>query len=42
MLITCTTEKEKQAEGKFKTLKMQVQLVRDFADQLSHYGVNNK
>ncbi|KAI7887595.1 SPX domain-containing protein [Mucor mucedo] len=31
-------EKEKQAEGKFKALKMQVQLVRDFAEQLSHYG----
>lgn len=33
-------EKEKQAEAKYEALKMQVQLVRDFAVQLSHHSVN--
>ncbi|KAG2230138.1 hypothetical protein INT48_001480 [Thamnidium elegans] len=31
-------EKEKQAEAKFEALKMQIQLVRDFAGQLSQYN----
>lgn len=32
-------EKEKQAEAKFEALKMQIQLVRNFASQLSQYNV---
>lgn len=32
-------EKEKQAEAKFEALKMQIQLVRNFARQLSQYNV---
>lgn len=32
-------EKEKEAEAKFEALKLQVQLVRDFAVQLSHLHV---
>lgn len=34
-----TIEKEKEAEAKFEALKMQVQLVRDFAVQLSQHRV---
>lgn len=33
-------EKEKEAEAKYEALKLQVQLVRDFAVQLSHLHVS--
>jgi hypothetical protein len=33
-------EKEKQAEAKYEALKLQVQLVRDFAVQLSNLDVS--
>jgi len=34
-------EKEKEAEAKYEALKLQVQLVRDFAVQLSHLHVSS-
>lgn len=37
-----TIEKEKEAEAKFEALRMQVQLVRDFAVQLSQHRVKYK